>query len=108
MSILNLKEDDKFYLKKSVTLQNLIDIAFSVSSSEKFLKQRKENKPFIIHKHGIKENKIYFNHEGYYAFFLVKMCETNSRTKKIQSNHFFTKMFLLDVPKIKKNSIKVN
>ena len=108
MSILNLKENDKFYLKKNVTLQDLIDIAFSPGQAVKFLKQRKENRPFIVHNYVIKENKIYFLHEGYYAFFSIKMCETLSRTKKTQSNHFFTKMFLLDVPKFKKNSIKVN
>lgn len=98
LNLKNLKKGDKFYLRKNVTLEDLRSIAFSENEAKLFLNQRKAKKAFIVHGYGIKDKKIYFDHEGYYAYFLTSMCETIPTAKNQESNHFFTKMFLLDKP----------
>lgn len=92
----NLKEGDEVFLKETVTLQNLLDIALDIETAKSFLSLRSAGKPFIIHNYGVKNTKVYVkstNRSYYYLYNTMIETKKNSRS----SNHFFTKMFLRDV-----------
>lgn len=92
----NLKEGDEVFLKKTVTLQDLLDISLHIETAKSFLSLRSAGKPFIIHNYGVKNTKVYVkstNNRSYYYLYNT-MIETKKNSRS--SNHFFTKMFLRD------------